>query len=202
MEILVSISMPELIADTSFDLDDPEVRKEMFKRLTQKSSCEKVGSYKSMEFFATGRSSNEGYWFLLNKRGDDLVYVCRFVTLGASSTSFRSKVVTQIAVWRNYDVYDTRQFPAYIFFKMLVPKYGTVMSDSQQTKDGRRFWQSRMGDALHKGLYVYTFDQMTRELKRLHASDDIDAAAPYLWAIDSKFRTRRILISETALILE
>lgn len=75
------------------------------------------------------------------------------------------------------------------------------MADNQQTKDGRRFWQARMGDALHKGLFVYTFDQNTRDLNRLHNTDGIDDAAPYLWKKDPKFRTRRVLISQTKLTL-
>lgn len=202
MQVMVSVSMPELIEDTSFDLDDDASRKELFTKLTNKLSVERIGSYKGLEFYATGRSSNEGYWFLLNKRGTDLAYVCRFITLGASSMQFKAKVVTQIAVWRNYNYAESRAFPAYIFFRMLLPKYGVVMSDSQQTNDGRKFWQSRMLDALHKGLFVYTFDQNTRDLNRLHNTDDIDDAAPYLWKKDPKFRTRRVLISQTKLILD
>ena len=202
MQVMVSVSMPELIADTSFDLDDDVTRKELFAKLTNKSSMERIGAYKGLEFYATGRKSNEGYWFLLNKRGDDLAHVCRFVTLGASSVQFKTKVVTQIAVWRNYNYAESRSFPAYIFFKMLLPKYGVVMSDSQQTNDGRKFWQSRMLDALHKGLSLYSFDQNTRELKRMHSVDDVNDAAPYLWKKDPKFRTRRVLISQTKLTLD
>jgi hypothetical protein len=193
--------MPELIEDTSFDLDDETVRKNLLSRLLDKSSMELVGTYKGLNFYVTGRNSNGGYWFLLDKTGSDLAYVCRFVTLGASSMQFKSKVITQVAVWRNFDVYVSRAFPAYIFFRMLLPKYGVVMTDNQQTKDGRRFWQARMGDALHKGLFVYTFDQNTRDLHRLHNTDDIDDAAPYLWKKDPKFRTRRVLISQTKLTL-
>lgn len=202
MKIVVSVSMPELIEDTQFDLDDPVVRKELFKKLTAKDSCEKVGAYKGMDFYATGRNSNEGYWFLLNKAGDDLAYVCRFKTLGASAPHFKSKVATQVAIWRNYGVADSRAFPTYIFFKMLLPKYGIMMSDSQQTNDGRKFWQSRMLDAMHKGLYVYTFDQMTRALRRLQSSYDLDSNANYLWSKDPKQRTRRALISQTPLTLD
>ena len=202
MQVMVSVSMPELIEDTSFDLDDETVRKNLLSRLLDKSSMELVGTYKGLNFYVTGRNSNGGYWFLLDKTGSDLAYVCRFVTLGASSMQFKSKVITQVAVWRNFDVYVSRAFPAYIFFRMLLPKYGVVMTDNQQTKDGRRFWQARMGDALHKGLFVYTFDQNTRDLHRLHNTDDIDDAAPYLWKKDPKFRTRRVLISQTKLTLD
>ena len=202
MKILVSTSMPELIPDTEFDLDVPETRLDMLKKLMDKSSAKKVGEFKGMSLYKTGDDQQSGYWFLINSAGDDLAYVCKFVTLGASSLHFKSKVVTQVAVWRNLDIYLTRKFPTYIFFNMLLPKYGVVMTDSQQTRAGRTFWQARIGDAIHKNLYVYTFDQNTRELQRLHNTDDLDNAAPYIWARDPKFRTRRVLISQTPLTLE
>lgn len=68
------------------------------------------------------------------------------------------KCVWQVTLWRN----PKRGFAAgtaSAIFGDLLSKYGTVITDAEQTPDGRRFWADRIESALTtSGLHVYYID--------------------------------------------
>lgn len=62
--------------------------------------------------------------------------------------------------------------PKKIFFNLL-DDYLTIVSDTEQTNDGIRFWRNRMNDAFHLGLNVYYADFENNKLKQLHGISDV-----------------------------
>jgi hypothetical protein len=51
------------------------------------------------------------------------------------------------------------------FFEYIIPKYHTIIADSQQTCDGRRFWMNRINDAFDRNLNVYFYHMMNKTIQ-------------------------------------
>lgn len=106
--------------------------------------------------------------------------------------------VRQIAVWRsNYPV--TRGLAKKIFSEVLVPRYQTVITDAEQTPDGRRFWADRIADALtDSALFVYYINIMhPREIVRVHSAKeyrDVVEQKP-AYGDSNVFQNRRFIIT-------
>lgn len=200
MKLLLSLSFPEIVPDTDFDLDDPEVRKDLLKHLMAKKSCVKVGEYNDLPFYHTG--DQDGYWFLTDVAVTDIYYCCRYTSTVVRGSS-KSKAVTQLAVWRtqDYATYKLLKIAALVLFKRLLPTYGIVMSDGQHTRAGKRFWIGRIVDALHRGLYCYVYNQNTRELTQIRAEKELADLEQEVWAPapSPKHRAMRLVISQTRL---
>lgn len=63
------------------------------------------------------------------------------------------RAVAQVKLWRMDDG-NAIGITKAMFFDYLLPKFGTIVSDNQQTKDGERFWRSRLTEANIAGLKI------------------------------------------------
>ena len=64
------------------------------------------------------------------------------------------QVPYQCSVWRDEEFAETTQIPKKVFWEIYKDKK-IIVSDIEQSADGRRFWQHRVVDALQMGLNVY-----------------------------------------------
>ena len=109
------------------------------------------------------------------------------------------KAVCQTSLWRNKQYSSTTSIPSWVFYNQLMPKYGRILSDKSQSKDGREFWVRRIAEAFMQGYFVYVVD--TRKginILRVNDSKDYDQKwATRLWSTDQEYQKVRICISKT-----
>ncbi|VFS47799.1 Uncharacterised protein [Budvicia aquatica] len=106
-------------------------------------------------------------------------------------------------VWRSlrgiYD--DAVRGLAKAFFVYFLDQYQIVISDSEQTAAGRRFWELRITWALETPDYhVYVSDgsQEERPLTRIHTmSDFFDVWSDFCYGHDSDCHSHRLLVIST-----
>jgi hypothetical protein len=99
-----------------------------------------------------------GIYFL---KSDDFDYLCRYreVELPPTTLPGKSRGIRQVLIHRCRSVNVHASGIAHdIFWNMLLPKHGVLVSDSEQTEDGRRFWFFQIGEALKRGLTVRFID--------------------------------------------
>ncbi|PHM28932.1 hypothetical protein Xbud_01021 [Xenorhabdus budapestensis] len=65
--------------------------------------------------------------------------------------------------------------------------------------DGMAFWQDRMYDALAYSMYVYAYDMITCELRRILAEDDVSRQEMWLWGDPEHHQNRLAIISKDEL---
>ena len=85
------------------------------------------------------------------------------------------------------------------FFKWLLPDAELILSDAQQTAAGRRFWESRIGNAFSLGLFVYAVDQNLKQKIHLKTEEDFASIRDAFWGDQEKFKARRFAISKKQL---
>lgn len=134
-------------------------------------------------------------FFCLDYERKEITYYMEY------DTSFTLKIgsfLWQSLVWRSNHVLYNRTLPHEIFFNVLLPKYGVIATDGQQTVDGKRFWTYQISHAFNNNLYVHYFNLKTKELIHIIDLMHFDKLANELsiWGDDSTHKHKLILISK------
>lgn len=98
----------------------------------------------------------------------------RLVTVGSEiETAYAVKLIirdklipnetvgTQVMVWRSLSMRhkDVVRDYASMMFDHLLDKYSIMVSDEEQTPDGKRFWEARIIQSIEMGYHVYLLDR-------------------------------------------
>jgi hypothetical protein len=120
-------------------------------------------------------------------------------------------VTREVLHWRNRGVFESRNLTSQVFFDLLLPIHGCVMTDIVHTEPGEGFWLRMIDEAFDRGLYIYNIDflqgkmRSTPEVKLLankmefHSLLIMNSAAQSPWGGEHKFNARRIVISNRIL---
>jgi hypothetical protein len=135
-------------------------------------------------------------FFAVDKSTSKIVYYMMFET---ESEPLIGQFVFQSFVWLDKTCSAAIGLPKRILFG-LVKQYGTVLTDSIQTWDGRDFWLRRIKDALAKGLHVYYIDFQYNRLEQLHSYEDVMRVDKQYKIWDTYGFDKRLAISAKLLI--
>ena len=124
-----------------------------------------------------------------------------------------TKVVSTVLHWRDRPIPGQIGLTSWVFFDLLLPIEGAIMTDIKHSSPGEAFWVRRIEEALEKNLYVYYLDLLpsdeatNRQLLRIKDSLHLyhllipnvdDKTQP--WGDTTKFEGRRIIISNKQII--
>lgn len=153
----------------------------------KKTPIEKIGEFTLWEFerqYALIRDSDKYVAYYMKFRFDNVRLL-------------RRQCVRQVVVWRTNKV-DTDGIAKRIFLKHLIPSYQNIITDAEQTPDGRRFWQDRIRNTLNdKAAYVYYIDiQHPREVTEIKSMDEYDdiISGKSTYGEGQKYQNRRFVI--------
>jgi hypothetical protein len=110
--------------------------------------------------------------------------------------------VWQSGVWINPVYNYIEGVAAKMFFEILLKRHHTILTDSIQTFDGKRFWERCIGKAFNKGLNVYYFDFLTKELEKidnLHEWEMFKKKNKDIWGKTDRHKMKRMLITDKLL---
>lgn len=153
--------MPQIIPNLSKleDLDIYSVNRSVFKSLRSQPKtiyhtfdAKHIVYTTGNEYFCLDYDKNKVSYYMKYKTGNDS-------TLGP--------YLWQSLVWRSKDDTYVIDLPHNLFFKKLLPKYGTVCTDGQQTPDGRKFWNYQITYALKHNINVYYYNLKSKELVKI-----------------------------------
>lgn len=137
-------AMPKMI---HLDSNEVKVQQQRIQKLFNQGKLTYVEDYKGAKMYHEG-NQNVFSWSLFDE--SELIYFVQVRTVEL----FNGKAVRQTLVRRNKANGKSVKFAQYIVFNKLLPIYGTVASDCQQSEDGQRLWHFLVDDALLKGLKV------------------------------------------------
>lgn len=103
------------------------------------------------KLFISEKDATSGYIVMVSKEENLIVL---FVEYSRHTIRGLGDFVTQIKLWRSFDFHYTRGVTDEIFFNILLKRHKSIMSDFQQTKDGKRFWVGQLASAVSKGYKV------------------------------------------------
>jgi hypothetical protein len=190
---------PRLIEDTGFNrkLNAPDRNREHTLAFLDRG----VES-----FTLPGYVPPEGYRLVMSVDGRQ----CRL--LKGDITAYAVKIVigqyvvpgkahcTQVMVWRTFlaEYQHALRDLAKLFFHWLLETYRIVVSDSEQTSDGRRFWEYRIADAIADPDYEVMIWDGTKKNEEITPIENIDQFvsqwSPYAWGTDRDVHQHRLLV--------
>lgn len=177
LELQVCTKMPKLIPDTDFNIK----LKVVSKNIEHTALFIESGT---IQYDLSGFIAPEGYRLLKSNRkhhyrlvteGDNPETVYLVELIFRQDIIFLQECCTQVKVWRSFaDKHrDAVANLPRAFFKQLVDKYNIVVTDEEQTADGRRFWETMISWAFDVGFLVYAPDG-SQELRPLFLIYDME----------------------------
>lgn len=85
----------------------------------------------------------------------------------------------------------------HIFWNHLYPKYRALISDSQQTENGRSFWEYRIVEALQSNIPVTMVDTNDLTTVEILSFDDITRLQSSIWGVNNWFKRIVLIIGDT-----
>jgi hypothetical protein len=120
-----------------------------------------------------------------------------FMKYKVANNGIIGSFVWQALVWRDKTSLYLSGIPQKIFFDYLLQKFGCVVTDSEQTWDGERFWGERIAEALDSRFYVYYYNFKTKELVEVKTISEFrNIEQKYdIWGPSELHKMKRMIIS-------
>ncbi|AYA40348.1 hypothetical protein HZS38_07585 [Xenorhabdus nematophila] len=142
----------------------------------------------------------------LNKTHFELALLCDIThevvyynkVIITNDVELNCRPVSQVLLWRTKKPQHNavlNGLASKIFFHYLIKSYDVIISDVNQTTEGMSFWQGRMYEALLYGLYVYGYDVMSGEVRRISNQDEVGDYQSWLWGNKDHHPHRLAVIS-------
>lgn len=112
------------------------------------------------------------------------------------------KPVTQVLLWRtnNTDYISvTSGLADMVFRELLLEQYNIVVSDSNQTLQGRGFWERQLDYAISYNDNVYRYDRISCELTPITDRNSISTNKADLWGDSEEYEHILAVISKEKL---
>lgn len=190
-------SLPMLIGPTEFNMDDEEENKNLANKLLKDSRIRTLDNIDShATLYRTGNTI-----FLYHKKAEKIIFCLTF-----KITSYRKhigRVLQTRGLWSSRLYRQTEGLTRKVFFEYLLPETGTVITDSEQTDLGARYWGQKIAEALRMNKHVNYIDFNTNKVKKIQSIEDLEniLKTDKPWGRSEKYKARRFLISEKPLII-
>ncbi|MEY4591406.1 MAG: segment 11/17 [Pseudomonadota bacterium] len=183
---------PQLIAPLdSFDIEAPI--KDCVKHFNKSVAVEEFIEGHTLRHLSL--SSSSGFYFLYDAARRDINYAVQYSTVEIPAPPHETnppciKGARQVFVWRNRaaDSAFSAGIADKVFWEYLMPKYGCLVSDSQQTDAGKAFWQHQITKSLKKGLSVRLINLKTKEAKEIKTLKDFSDVLHTAWGKEPWFQ--------------
>ncbi|WP_194545523.1 hypothetical protein [Vibrio anguillarum] len=135
----------------------------------------------------------------------ETVYKVKMIVRNEPNAYLPVKNCTQLIVWRQVSGPHGMVLSGFArtVFNFLLRSHNIMITDEQQTADGKRFWLDRMGESFaiaDRGVYYINLDEldqsMTPVVERIQTFDELmEEYVPKGWGTDEEHRNRAFIIS-------
>lgn len=196
MKLTSLLEMPKIIPALSIEdnLDLYSVNQAKYKELFTSNA----NVYKKFDNARVVYQSGKKFYCLDALRRE----VTYFMEYNVNSNKTLGSFLWQSLVWRSKKVEYNKTLPHEIFFDTLLPKYGVITTDGDQTDEGRRFWSYQVKFALDKNFFLYYHNLQTKELQQFKSMLEFDDLIKKfnIWGNSNLHRQKLIVISNKELI--
>lgn len=184
------IEATQLINDLGQDIIE-RITKVIKEKIKNKESH---GKYIGADVYKFG---DLGAGYIVLARGLAILYLVRYEKVRHNSFHLGR----QVLVWRNADDPSGAGFAMHVFEDYLLPKFGSLISDTQQTRNGFGFWQTAILRAFKSNKHVYFLDRRSTPNKLVELSDmeDVVKHKADIWGHDEGHKRTFAIISNKPL---
>lgn len=195
-EITGVYESPSLMGSSDFEFNNKAFNIKRAKELLADKQ-EPIKENDRYEFFRTG-DTHDGEFVVVTKTVPRMISY--YVNYQQSNYEKLGTTVTQVMLWRAYGKPMPSNITNYVFFGILLKRWKTVVSDSAQTPEGRKFWMGVMNLATVRNYRIGLIDVSTDEIqwydKKSNVAIDDWAEDLDAWGQWPKFSKLRFIISK------
>ncbi|MFA0114227.1 hypothetical protein AB4407_11210 [Vibrio sp. 10N.261.46.E11] len=135
----------------------------------------------------------------------ETVYKVKTIVRNEPNAYLPIKNCTQLVVWRQITGLHGHVLSGFArtVFNFLLRSHSIMITDEQQTEDGKRFWLDRMGESFaiaDRDVYYVNLNELDNEMspviKRIDSSNDLmENYIPNEWGADEEHKNRAFIIS-------
>lgn len=164
-----------------------------------KSGAKPIMQYREADVYEFGAPGSMSYLVLVEIDSGEILYFVRHKLIKANNKRFGR----QVLVWRDKQAPQAAKFASYVFFEYLLPKYGALIADQEQTERGRAFWQYAIAHAMDIGEHVYFLDRRStpNRLIPIESQRELKFYEPQMWGTTEGHRRTFAVISNKKLRL-
>ena len=140
-----------------------------------------------------------GYFFIWEPSTNSVIYVMRYSTVCFDKKLGIAESARQILIWRSSNSVFVYGIWRKIFWDYLMPKYGVIVSDSEQTDDGARIWMGVAAKAFETGYTVRLMDTNDSTFIDMHTKAEFDMSKESAWGSSSFFRRKIFAVFKSEL---
>jgi hypothetical protein len=187
----------QLIPDLSSDV--PQYVSELLQKKLASGDHTPVETFNGADVYRLG-DSQTGYIVLygeLNHGSGErtILYFVRFKRINASGLQ---KLGRQVLVWRDKNSHKSVGFAHHVFFDILLKEFHSLITDTQQTSNGQRFWMFELDHAFKnpEKYFVYFLDRRPShgKLLQMKSADDLSVHSKDIWGTsEGHLRTHAII---------
>jgi hypothetical protein len=123
------------------------------------------------------------------------------VDIKISEEKIAYKTCTQILVWASPSNEDLLIGLPRKLFNHLLNTYTIMVTDREQTPDGKRFWERRIAQAFNDGLCVYFYDKTHNNLIQIKDNDAfLEHYEPLGWGNDDAYKNKLFVINKKVIL--
>jgi len=187
----ILMEMPKLILGLS-DLDNLDLltvnkSKYLFlSKLEDKEQLQVIDEFRILYNY-------KNMYFVLDNETKQILYYMQYET--SYSSKLGGSFLWQSLIWRAKNVLQVKRLPHEIFFKILLPKYGTIITDGQQTDKGQNFWNYQIHNAINNNLNVYYYEDLSNYLEKINSEREFELAINKhdIWG-DTKAHEHKLMV--------
>lgn len=141
-----------------------------------------------------------GTYFRENSLGE-IDYIVRYTKSPVLMDTIYESLM-QSKIWRSITGPSSELVLRPIFFTKLLPLYGRMVTDCDQTEAGQRMWVNLILDALKKNFKVYWLNCLDLDnivKTKLTSLDDINKYEDQIWGRGKNFRFQLVVVSKSSL---
>lgn len=179
-------------------LNKPSLNKQQAKKFIAKYSIDYfIENVVLPESFVLKSNKNKTQIRLLDRSNNNEPRIAYAVNIKVTTKKISCRSCTQVLVWASPDNEDMLiGFPRKIF-NHLLDTYAIMITDQEQTPDGKRFWERRIAQAFKDGMFVYFWDESNSisPLEQIKNNDDfLENYEPKAWGDDMLHKSKLLII--------
>jgi len=111
----------------------------------------------------------------------------------------KGRMIRQVLVQRNHFSIDSANIPKKVFFDYLLPTFGTIVTDEEQTADGKKFWLHATSEALDNPdkYTVYVLNKTKGQTIEIVDHEHFKSLTDSIWGDTENFKNIWVAISLT-----
>lgn len=133
------------------------------------------------------------YYFVLNNQTNKIGYFVRYKLIDFRNFVMLGKAARQVMVCRLENTADTIGIADKVFW-ILYSKFGCLVSDSEQTPDGKKFWMFQIKKAIESNKKVLLLDTNDNTQIEVGSIDELEEIESGAWGSKTWFKRKVVAI--------